>query len=338
MKKTYILLLVAGAAACGAEHPHPEHGPPLPTAQVRVSQLESQAQQGREEVVGTVRAKLHATLEAKVSGRISRLTVDVGSKVERNDVVAQLDVDEIRAKLTQADAMFEQAQTEMKRYRSLLAKDAVTQQEFDQVQARYRVAEANVREARSILDYAKVRAPFDGVITHKMANVGDMATPGRPIVELEDPSSLRLEVAVPEALSGFVGMGTTVPVRISALEADLEGTVSEIAPAADPNSRTLLVKLDLPDVEGVRAGQFGRALIPTGRLDILRVPEDAVVRRGQLEIAFVVEDGHAKLRLIKTGKRFGDEVEVVSGLVAGEKIVVGRTSKLVDGQPIEEVD
>jgi RND family efflux transporter MFP subunit len=115
----------------------------------------------------------------------------------------------------------------------------------------------------------------------------------------------------------------------------LEGTVSEIAPTADPGSRTFLVKLDLPARGGLRAGQFGRVAMPVGQATALRVPASAVVVRGQMEIVFVVADGRAQLRLVKTGKPIGAEVEIISGLSAGEKIVADGVAGLVDGQPVE---
>ena len=109
---------------------------------------------------------------------------------------------------------------------------------------------------------------------------------------------------------------------------------SEIAPAADSASRTFLVKLDLQGTTGLRAGQFGRVAMPVGETSALRGPASAVVQRGQMEIVFVVSDGKAQLRLVKTGKRIGDEVELVSGVSAGEKVVVEGATGLADGQPL----
>ena len=145
---------------------------------------------------------------------------------------------------------------------------------------------------------------------------------------------LRLEADVPEAVIGKLTLSDKLPVRISALETELAGVISEIAPAADPNSRTFLVKLDLPSTSGLRAGQFGRVAMPVGETTALRVPTSAVVQRGQMELVFMVVDGKAQLRIVKTGKRIGDELELVSGVEAGEKIVVGNAASLADGQPL----
>jgi RND family efflux transporter MFP subunit len=151
---------------------------------------------------------------------------------------------------------------------------------------------------------------------------------------MEDSRALRLEADVPEAVVGKLNLGDKLPVRIAALETELEGVISEIAPAADPGSRTFLVKLDLPPQPGLRAGQFGRVAMPVGETAALRVPASAVVQRGQMEMVFVVSDGKAQLRLVKIGKRIGAEVELVSGVSAGEKVVVADAAGLLDGQPV----
>jgi RND family efflux transporter MFP subunit len=131
-----------------------------------------------------------------------------------------------------------------------------------------------------------------------------------------------------------IALADRLPVRIGVLETNLEGVVSEIAPSADPNSRTFLVKLDLPAVPGLRAGQFGRVAVPVGETSALYVPAPAVVQRGQMELVFIVVNGHAQMRIVKTGKQVGDEVELVSGVDPGEPVVVDGSGNLVDGQPV----
>jgi RND family efflux transporter MFP subunit len=222
----------------------------------------------------------------------------------------------------------------LKRLTQLFEQKILSQAEFDNAQAKTRVAVAAVVEAETMLGYTKVDAPFAGVITRKYADVGDLATPGKPLLEIEDSTVLRLETDVPEAVVGKLKLNDRLTVRISALEKELEGTISEIAPAADPNSRTFLVKLDLPVTEGLRAGQFGRVAMPVGETSALRVPATAVVQRGQMELVVIVADGKAQLRIVKSGKRLGGEVELVSGVSSGEKIVTENAAGLLDGQPL----
>lgn len=317
-------------------HPKTETQPPptLPTASVRVQTVESRKYMATEEVVGTVRAKLRANLEAKVSGRIEQMLATPGQIVKQGELLVRLDVREIQARLDQARAVREQAERDRQRFENLLKQQAVTQQEYDAVEARFRVAEAGVTEAETMLGYAAVTAPFDGVVSRKLADVGDLASPGRPLLELEDPKELRLETDIPEALISRVKLGGRMPVSIRAANRVLEGTVGEMAPVADPNSRTFRVKLDLPADPELRPGQFGRVAVPVGETTSPRVPATAVVQRGQLEIAFVVAGERAQLRLVKTGRRFGEEIEILSGVSPGETIVVEGAATLLDGQPL----
>ena len=336
MKLLIPLLVIVLLVGCN------KHEPPaapattqLPTATVRVLKVESHRRMAVEEIVGTVRPKLSAAVSAKVSGGIERMLVAPGQAVKAGELLVQLEAREIQARLDQATALREQTAKDLQRFQKLIADKAVTQQEFDAVQARQRVTAAAVTEAETQLSYTKILAPFDGVITHKRADVGDLATPGRALLELENSSALRLEADVPEALVGNLRLGDRLGLHAAAVKADLTGVVSEIAPAADAGSRTFLVKLDLPATPGLRSGQFGRVAIPVAEVNALRVPFSAVVVRGQMELVFVVANQQARMRLVKTGKRLGSEVEIVSGVNSGEALVVDGASALTDSQPVQ---
>lgn len=307
--------------------------PQQPPVHVRVQIIEAKPHIATEEIVGTVRPKLRSVIEAKISGRIEKMLVVPGQLVKAGDLLAQLDVREVKAKLDQAVAVRQQAENDLKRYETLRAKQVITPAEFEAIQSRQQVAAAAATEAETMLSYAKITAPFDGVVTRKIADVGDLATPGKPLLELEDPHFLQFEAAVPEAVIDKVKLGARFPVRV--LSNEVEGTVSEIAPSADPSSRTFLVKLDLPSLVDVRAGQFGRVAIAVSETNVLRAPATAVVQRGQMELVFVVVDKRAQLRLVKTGRRIGDEVELLSGVSPGEKVITENAASLVDGQEVE---
>lgn len=319
---------------CG-EHEDSPTAPALPSATVRVQKVEAKKHITTEETVGTVRAKLRARIEAKIAGRIAQMHVVPGQAVKKGELLARLDAQEIRSKLDQALAVHQQAEGDLNRFTTLLEQSAATQAEFDAVQARARVAEAAVKEAQAMLGNADLAAPFDGVVTRKLADVGEMATPGRPLIDMEDPAHLRLEADIPEAIIGVVKFGAIMPVRVPNVAGDLHGTVSEIAPTADPNSRTFRVKLDLSSGAGLRSGQFARVAVPLSETTALRVPASALVRRGQLHLVFVVVDKHAVMRLVKAGKRIGDEIEIASGLSSGESVVIENAASLIDGQPVE---
>jgi RND family efflux transporter MFP subunit len=307
----------------------------LPTVAVRVQSVESRKRLATEEVVGTVRPKLRSVIEAKVSGRVERMLVAPGQVVKTGEMLVQLNAAEIQARYDQARAVREQADREFKRKESLFKDKTVSQSEFDIADSQLRVAEASVKEAETLLSYIKVAAPFDGLITAKRADVGDLAAPGKPLLEMEDPTTLRLEADVPESLMGKLSLGDKLSVHVPAVGAALEGTVSEMAPVADANSRTFPVKLDLPTRAGLRSGQFGRLAVPVAEVNAIRVPASAVSLRGQMEMAFVVANGKAQMRLVKTGKHLENEVEIVAGLNPGEQIIVEGATLLLDGQPVK---
>jgi RND family efflux transporter MFP subunit len=328
-------LALAGLFMTGCQKPAtPAALDALPPATVRTVRAEWRTLPAHEEVVGSVQSRQRAEIEAKVNARIERLPVAPGQRVAKDELLVQLDDREIRARLLQAEATLDQAQKDLKRFTELRNNNTITEAEFDQVQSRARVAEAVKIEAETLLGYTRVQAPFDGVITRKLAEVGDLGTPGRPLLVLEDPEALRFEADVPETLMERVTPGAKMAVTVSGHSQPVTGSVVEVAPAADPVSRTFRVKLDLPATEGLRLGQFGRVAVPVKESRVLRVPASAVLVRGQMELVFVVQDGQARLRLVKTGKRFEEEVEIVSGVNDGDMVVAGDLTQLLDGQPV----
>jgi RND family efflux transporter MFP subunit len=308
----------------------PRELPPVPVSVVAVR---NNPRPSAEDVVGTVRAKLAAHVESKVNGRIAQLLATPGQSVRKGDPLIVIDAAEIQAKLDQANAVFAQAKKDFDRLKPLLANNAISQQDFDAADAKLRVAKSSVAEAETMLGYTNITAPFDGVVTRKIADVGDFAMPGKSLLEVESPSALRFEADMPEALIDQIKIGEELPVKLNAVSKTITGTVTEIAPVADPGSRTFLVKLDLPKTGGVRAGQFGRVRVPVGPSNMPLVPASAVALRGQMEFVMVVDGDRAHLRIVKTGRRLDGETEIVSGLQAGEKVITEGAAH--DGQRVE---
>ncbi|HEX5397998.1 MAG TPA: efflux RND transporter periplasmic adaptor subunit [Verrucomicrobiae bacterium] len=336
MKLFALLLFPVLLAGCGAKHEDTSGtASQLPTATVQVQTIEHRPHARTEAVVGTVQARLHATLEAKVSGHIEQLPVELGRRVKKGELVALLDDRDLKARLDQAEASQAQAESNWNRVSTLFHQQAATRAEYDDAQAQKRVTDATVAGAKAMLGYAKIVAPFDGVVTKKWADVGDLASPGKPLVDIEDPSQLRVQADVPDVIAAHVHEGGQMSVRVDALNQESTGTVAEISPAADPVTHTFRVKVNLPATPGLMSGQFARLEVPVGESDALLVPDQAVVERGQMEILFVVVNGHAQLRLVKTGRHIGDQVEILSGLDAGDVVVAGGASELTDGQPVE---
>jgi RND family efflux transporter MFP subunit len=337
---TFVLLptFIATLALAGCGHKpgsSNDNSSSLPIAQVRVQRVENKSRTVTEEVTGTVRAKLHATLEAKVSGRIATMPVVLGQRVKAGELVARLDAAEINARLDQAEASLEQAEREWKRSSALFEQQAVTRAEYDAAQSRNRVAKGAAAEAKAMMSYVEIVAPFDGVVTKKWAETGDFAAPGKPLISIEDPSALQLEADVPQAMASQVHRDARLTASVDDVSGEMTGTVSEISPVADSLSRTFRVKVDLPQQAGLNSGQFARLLVPVGESHSLRVPSVAIVQRGQLEIAFVVANQRAQMHLVKTGKTIGDEIEILSGLYVDDAVVVEGAAQLTDGQPVE---
>ncbi|HLP07033.1 MAG TPA: efflux RND transporter periplasmic adaptor subunit [Opitutaceae bacterium] len=304
----------------------------LPTAAVRTIEVRTLAEVRRTELPGTVRAVERAALAPKVTGTITSLPIVLGQTVRKGDTLATITANEINARLAQAEAALAQTRRDLERETGLEAKGASATETVRSMQDRVRIAEATVAEARTMLAYTAINAPFDGVITRRLVNEGDLASAGYPLLEIENPALQRVEVEVPDSLAA-VAVGTEVPVRINSLE--LTGRVAEVSPALDPVARTYLAKIDLPAGAAVRSGQFARVGWPAGEGRALVAPATAVSNFGQMERVFVVTESRASLRLVKTGARHGTEVEILSGLAAGERLVAEPAATLRDGQPVE---
>jgi RND family efflux transporter MFP subunit len=259
--------------------------------------------------------------------------------------------------VAQAEAGRSLAEKTHERYRKLLAEKVVTQQEFDEVEARRTVAvqeheralrkraqvegkiaqaRGQAEAARAALSWTRVTAPFSGVILEKRADAGSMAVPGVPLFVLEDPGRHRVEVAVSEAYLPLLKVGSPVRVVLDvAPEREIPASVTEVVPSVDPATRTFLVKADLPP--GIaRTGQSGRVRFAAGAGTALAVPKRAILRSGGSDWVFVLsEDNVAHISPITLGAPFGDRVEVLSGLPAGARIAASPVDRLADGVRVE---
>jgi RND family efflux transporter MFP subunit len=329
MKPSLLIACALALTACGKHEPAASSSLTLLAANVKVAPASKRSLQLNEEITGTVRAKTRAAIEAKISGRVLAMNATLGQFVKAGDVLATLDAQEMQARAESAKAMLDQATSDERRTASLVATNAVSKSDYDAAKARLEVAKASVSEAQTMLGYAKVTAPFDGVITRKLADQGDLAAPGKPLLDLENPAQLRIEADIPEALIASLKIGASLDVTPKA-----KATVAEISPTGDPNSRTFPVKLDLPAGNTMRPGQFVRIAVPVREYEALVIPASALVQRGQLQIVFVNDNSIAKLRLIRTGRERSEGIEVLAGLDGGESLVIEGADKLMDGQPL----
>lgn len=330
-----LIVLAGGLVSCGGKSDGDKTGMPVPAA-VAVSRVLAEAVRVpvEETVVGTVRPKLEATVSAKIAGRILELVVVPGQRVAAGERIATLEAGELEASRNRAAAALDQANRELERQRQLLASNATARAMFEQAEAAQKMAAATVAEITTTLKQAEITAPFAGIVSRKLVDTGDLAVPGRGIIQLEDPTRLRLETAVPESIAGSLKIGQTIHVSLDATRENPRAVVSELAPSADSNSRTFMVKMDLPESTKARVGLFGRAHFPLGEREAVVIPSAAVKRSGQMETVFIIENGKAVLRLVRTVPTGDGKREVLAGISAGAQVVVDPPVTLVDGQPV----
>lgn len=328
-----VALLVALAGCTSA--PQASVAPAQPPAAISTA-VATLVEQGSVEVLpGTVKAATAATLMARVPGVVGRIAATPGTMVVAGAVLVELDAQELAARRDQAQAIATQAAADVQRLTPLLERQSTSQAEYDAAKARAAGSAAAAAEAGIMVGYTRLTAPFAGVVVRKHVEIGDLLSPGRPVIELEDPTSLRLEVEVPETLAARVALGTSLRVQLVAAALDQPAAVVEVSPAFDPVSRSVLVKLALPPTAtGLRSGQFGRVTIPVSGGAQLSVPSAAIVRRGQLDAVFVIADGVAHLRLVRLGGSTADRTAIRAGLGADEVVAVDGATTLRDGQRV----
>lgn len=269
---------------------------------------------------------------------------------------AQDALPEVDSGVAASQAQLELASSTFRRMKLLFDEKSITPQEFDEVQARLKTArashamsqakrrqlEAHIRQADESVaqaelqaSFAQVTAPFAGTVIERKAEPGMLASPGTPIVVLEQGGAYRLEAAVDESKLGRIRVGTPVRVGLDAFDRQTPSRVGEIVPALDAGSHSFTVKVDLPGQPGLRSGMFGRALFDFGTRRTLAVPAGALVNDGQVARVFLADGGVARGRMVTTGVRVGDQVEILSGLSAGEAVIVRPPQGLADGARIE---
>jgi RND family efflux transporter MFP subunit len=309
------------------------------TIQAEVVEIKHTSVPIRIEVTGQVAATLQAALSSRIQGTIDTLFVREGTPVVKGQTLIQLDNRDVRADLARASAEVENTKAQLDRMNQLYAQDAVSKQEMENATRAYKVAEANRKRVLAQLSYTIVKAPFDGVITEKMVEAGELASPGQPLLRVENPRQLRLNATVAEGDLNSVSLGDKVSVVIDALgEQALDGVVGQILPAGDSHTHTFTVKVDLPAKPGLKTGMFGRFQLDKGTSTTILVPETAVVERNELTSVFTVSsDRIARLRWVKAGRRLDSQVEILSGVNVGESVLHDAT-RGIDGAAVTIVD
>jgi len=293
---------------------------------------------------GTVRARFKTAVGSRILAPVRKIHVTAGTRASKGDVLVELDQADLLARKNQTEADLDagrarlsKAEDDLHRIRSLTKSNAATERELYDAERALDVAKANTNsleqrlaEVTTQLQYATITAPFDGIVIDKQIDVGDLATPGKTLVTLYDPTRLQLEAEVPESAAIHLSPGDEVGVEIQSINTQCIAKVSEIVPQASPATRSMLVKVTGPCPPGVVSGMFGRLIIRTGEKKQLLIPASAVLHLGQLEFVYVVVPNpgpndnasrYAAKRFIQIGKQTDGMVEVLAGLQPDNDII-----------------
>jgi RND family efflux transporter MFP subunit len=332
---TILTILAVASAAC-ARHEQPRAAEPVavPTRDVATAEVARTGGSGEVAVPGAVQARRRASLSARMPASVTELPYQEGQWVKAGAVVVRLDDAALRAAAAAAEAGVRAAEADLARTKSLLEKGAATPRELEQMTAAASGAQAQLTGARDALSYAALRAPFDGRVAARRVNLGDVANPGMPLIEIEGEGGLELKATVDSTLAATLRPGSRLKALVDGQPAPLAATVIAIAPAGDPTTHRFELKAELPPAPGLRAGLFARLMVPGVAADPkLTIPEEALFERGGLTGVFVVVDGKARLRWIAAGASEGGLAEVRAGLEAGERVVL-KPADLADGSPV----
>lgn len=349
----FIFLVVVSGCA-GHTEPKPEAAVEE-TVTARLATVETVTAPVAFELPGIVEADRTAAVSSRVMATVTAVHVRAGDPVRRGQVLVEIDpqtaagqVAQARGGLAQAEAGLALAERNYQRFQALAATEAASQLELDLAKSQYEQARGAVQQARgavssasSVASESRVVAPFDGRVAARLVEAGDLAAPGRPLVQIESSSAHRLAVAVPESLLAKAGLalGAAVPVSVDA-RPDLgrfAGTVAELSPGADPVAHTFIVKLALGKT-GIPSGSTGRAYLSTGERSTVAVPADAVLRQGGATLVVVRDaEGRAASRIVTLGADLGGgRIEVLSGLTGGETVLAGLQAVPPLGARVEE--
>jgi RND family efflux transporter MFP subunit len=346
-----VTVATAALVACGGHEAELAEAD-LPPVTASVAPVEEISQVKPIDVRGTVQPARRALVSSRVTGPVVAVKVSAGASVSAGQPLMEIQAEATEGQLSQASGALAQARASLalaernfQRYEALHGEGAASDLELDMArmqleQARGAVeqAEGAVQSASTVAAESVVRAPFAGRVVDTLAEVGDFAAPGRPLVEVESRGGQQIWLDVRAADLPRLEVGDSVPVTLDARPdlGTITGTVREIVPSADPATHTFTVKVDLGDLQ-VPSGLAGRAAIPGDVSRRLLVPRSAVHRRGGLELVVVrADDGTARTRAVTTGDVVADgRVEILSGLDEGDEVAVDLPAPVADGTPME---
>jgi RND family efflux transporter MFP subunit len=297
---------------------------PSPASAVTSAVIESRIVSRTWGADATVEAVRQATLAAQVAGRVLEVKVDAGQAVKKGQVLLRIDTREASAGVAAAEARLVEAEAAHKRVKNLRERNFVSAAAVDQSEAQLQSARADAASARAGLSHGVVTAPIDGIVGQRLAEPGDLATPGKPLMTVFDPARLRLVASVPQAHLAAIASAKRARIEFPEQQRLLDAARVEVLPTVDPVSRSGTVRVYLADkVGGVYPGMSVRLHLAVGEGSKLLLPPAAVMRRGEAALVYVLDDkGVARLRQVRLGEASPDGVEVLAGLSSGERVAL----------------
>ena len=354
MNKTKLMLLAVTAAtltltSCGSEEKQDKTTQNTITAKVATAQTTEYPI--RYSFSGKLQADKQSNLSTRIMGQVQKVYAKPGQKVNAGDLLIQIRNQDILAKKAQVEASkveattaYESAEKDLKRFEALYKNNSASDKEMDDMRTHYQMAKARVdavnqmeQEVEESLRYAAIRAPYSGVITGKFVQDGDMANPGMPLLSIESPGQWKVFARIPESDIARLELNAPVKVEFSSIpDLEIEGSISEINPSSTNTGSQFEAKV-LLNTSGVGAKQLYSGMFATvnyekGTEPMVLVPKSALIARGQLVGLYTVSQaGTSLLRWVRTGKSYGDSIEILSGLSNGEKYILSSEGKLFDG-------
>ena len=321
-----------------------------PTVSVQVNTVSSENNPAFLTASGVVEAVNSTTLSTRMMGFVDKIHVNVGDKVSKGQLLISINNSDLSAKqaqasagITEAQAAFDNAEKDYNRFKSLFEDNSATRKELDDMRANYNMAKARLDGAKAMgsevssqFAYSDLRAPFNGVVTSRMIEVGDMANPGVPLLTVEEPGNYEVVASIPESEISKVKSGTEVKVFVRSLQAEVKGKVTEVSASARNTGGQYLVKIVLDKTDSnILSGMYATVQFPvesSNDSSVVLIPTAALVHKGELTGIYTVSESNtAILRWLRLGREYGENVEVLSGLSADEKYIVSAESKLTNG-------
>ena len=345
-----LFALLVAAGACGGDQASGNGGAnaasPVEAAVARTDTLALTVR-----AVGSLEADARVEVKPETSGRVTSIAFREGQEVRRGQVLVRLDegkleaqLEAARAALTRARAEAENLRTQLRRNDSLVARGAISQQAYDDVRTSYNTAaarmeeaRANVRLAEQRLEDAVIRSPFDGRIGAREFDLGDYLAVGDPLFTVVDDDPMEIQFAVPERYLGSLERGTPVDLTVrSTTDRTFRGVVDFVSPYVDRANRTVALKARVPNpASELRAGQFADVQLQLERRSAVIVPEAAVIPRQEGNSVFLVRGDEATRSAVEVGERLRGIVEILSGVSAGDTVVVAGQHNLAEGAAVE---